>query len=98
MTVQIELESFDSFVISLFDYEIVLGNFKKEICEILEIPLERIVDVKLIKNGFNGGVNQEIHVTFSEHVIFHRENLLKLPFDELLQKNVMVFKIGDSFL
>lgn len=97
MTVQIELKSFDSFVISLFDYEIALGNFKKEICEILKIPLKEIVDVKLIKSGFNGGVNQGIHITFSEYTTFPRENLLKLPFDEL-QNNVMVFKIGDSFL
>lgn len=90
------MESFDKLIISLMDSEIMKGFFKREIGNILNVPLTCISDVWLETTLTNGIATQTIHVAFVD-VEISKEDLMKLPFKSIYE-NTIIFEVGDNFL
>ncbi|MBP5421703.1 MAG: hypothetical protein J6Y78_04575 [Paludibacteraceae bacterium] len=90
------MENFDSLVISLLDSDAMKGCFKKELCEVLDVPIECITDIWLKTILNDGVISQEICVAFVDAKI-KKKNLVKLPFKHIYE-NCIVFEVGDSIL
>lgn len=90
-----KLESLDSLIISLLDVEANMGVFKKELSEILDIPLVCIDDPFLKTEIVNGVVRQYLYVGLSDKIPIHK--LMQVEFD-CFHNGFIVFDIGDTVL
>lgn len=90
------MENFDNLIISLMDSDAMKGCFKKEIGNLLNVPLLCISDVWLETTLVNGVAMQELKVAFVDAEI-HKEDLMKLPF-KYIYENCIVFDVGDVML
>lgn len=90
------MENFDNLVISLLDSDTMKGVFKKELSNILDVPMECITDIWLQSIIIDGVISQEVCVAFVDAKI-KKENLVKLPFKHIYE-NCIVFEVGDIFL
>lgn len=90
------MESFDNLIISLLDSDAMKGCFKKEISNILNIPIICITDIWLETTLVNGVAIQELKVAFVDAKI-SKEDLLELPF-KYIYENCIVFDVGDVML
>lgn len=89
------LESFDSLVISLLDVSANMALFKKELSMKLDIPLVCIGDPQLKNEVVNGMVKQYIYVRLCDKVELGK--LLNLGFD-YFHDGCIVFEVGDVML
>lgn len=90
------MDSFDSLVISLLDSNAMIGCFKKELANALNIPVVCIKEVWLETNLIDGVASQEIHVSFIDAEI-SKKALSDLKFKSIYE-NTIIFEVGDIFL
>lgn len=90
------MENFESLVISLLDSDAMKGCFKKELSNILDVPMECITDIWLKTIITDGVISQEVCVAFVDAKI-KKENLVKLPFKHIYE-NCIVFEVGDTII
>lgn len=90
------MENFESLVISLLDSDARKGLFKKELANLLNIPVVYIDDIWLKTNLIDGVATQDVYVSF-HNVFIDKDNLMKLPF-KCIYKNCIVFEVGDTVL
>lgn len=86
----------DNLIISLLDSDAMKGCFKKEISNILDIPVSKIKEIWLETELYDGVASQKLYVSFID-VKIKKENLLDLPF-EFIYENCIVFDVGDKIL
>lgn len=86
----------DRLVISLLDSGAMIGCFKKELSEKLNIDLSCIKEVWLENKVTDGLISQNIHVSFIDAEI-KKEDLIKLDFKSIYE-NTLIFEVGDLFI
>lgn len=86
----------DNLVISLLDSDAMIGCFKKELSDKLNIPIDTITEVWLENTLINGVVNQNIHVAFIDAEI-SKDKLDKLDYKSIYE-NTIIFEVGDILL
>lgn len=89
------MESLDNILISFLDIEANKGLFRKELSELLHIPIENIYEPYLESKKINGVVKQYIYI----HVygMIPRDDLMNIPFD-YISEGCIVFEVGDTIL
>ena len=90
------MENLDSLIITLLDSDAMKGCFKKELGNVLNVPVVCITDCWLQSELTDGVVSQYLYVSFVDAKIM-KEDLKDLPF-EYIYENCIVFKVGDTII
>jgi hypothetical protein len=91
-----EIDSFDSLVISLLDSDAMKGAFMKELAKMLNLPVICISEIWMETKLTGGVATQYVVVAFIDAEI-KKEDLMKLPFHSIYE-NTIRFKVGDTIL
>lgn len=91
-----EMDSFDSLIISLLDSDAMKGVFIKELAKMLNLPVICIPEVWMETELTGGVATQYLVVAFVDAKI-KKEDLMKLPFHSIYE-NTIRFEVGDTIL
>lgn len=90
------MDNFDSLIVSLLDSDAMKGCFKKELCRVLDIPIQHITDIWLETTVTDSIASQVLKVAFID-IEIKKEKLMDLPFKSIYE-NCIVFEVGDTVL